>query len=84
MQLRSVYESQRVVHPEQLPVLIMNMNINRVPTHLESQAESGKVRELIWSGKVSEFCWWSGNYGSLQTKTAIFVYVSGQSSYSLM
>ena len=57
---------------------------DRVPTYLESQAESGKVRELIWSWKVREFCWWSGNFGSLQTKTAIFVYFSGQSSYSLM
>ena len=43
-----------------------------------------KVGELIWWGKVGEFCWWSGNSGSLRTKTAIFVCVSGQSSYSLM
>jgi len=51
--------------------------VGRVPTHLE-------VRELIWSRKVREFCWWSGNFGSLRTKMVIFVYISGQSSYSLM
>jgi len=50
---------------------------DRVPTHRESQGIS-LVR------KVREFCWWSGNFGSLRMKTAIFVYVSGQSSYSLM
>jgi len=44
-----------------------------------SPRKSGKVSELIWSGKVREFCWWSGKFGSLRTKTAIFVYVSGQS-----
>ena len=49
-----------------------------------SPGKSGKVQELIWSGKVGECCWWSRNFGSLRTKTAIFVYVSGQSSYSLM
>jgi len=43
-----------------------------------------KVRELIWSGKFKEFCWWSGNFGSLRTKTAIFVYVSGQSNVSAL
>ena len=44
-----------------------------VPTHLlESQEESGKVRELIWSGKVREFCWWSGNFGSLRMKNGNF------------
>jgi len=49
----------------------------RVPTQLESQGIN-----LI--RKVGKFCWWSWNFGSLRTKTAIFVYVSGQSSYSLM
>ena len=34
-----------------------------VPTHLESQEESGKVRE---------FCWWSGNFGSLRMKNGNF------------
>jgi len=50
--------------------------VYRVPTHLESRGESGKVRELIWSGKVGEFCCWSGNFGSLRTKRAIFNYVN--------
>ena len=49
-----------------------------------SPGKSGRVRELIWSGKVREFCWWSGNFGSLRMKTTIFIYVSRQSSYSLM
>ena len=38
--------------------------ILRVATHLKNQ----KIRELIWSGKVREFCWWSGKFGSLQMK----------------
>ena len=49
-----------------------------------SRGKSGRVRELIWSGKVGKFCWWPGNFGSLRTKMAIFVYVSGQSSYWLV
>ena len=59
--------------------LVENWCILRVPTHRESQGESGKIREWIWSGKVGEFCWWSWNFGSLRTKTAIFVCVSGHS-----
>ena len=50
--------------------------VYRVITHLESRGDLGKVRELIWSGKVGEFCWWSGNFGSLRTKRAIFNYVN--------
>jgi len=36
---------------------------NTFPTGLESQVESGKVRELKRSGKVDEFCWLSGKNG---------------------
>ena len=42
-----------------------NSQYNRVPTNLESQGESGKVREFGWSGKVREK---SGNFGWSQGK----------------
>jgi len=40
-----------------------NQILNRVPTDLETVCAFSfvlKVRKLIWSGKVREFCWWSG------------------------
>ena len=40
-------------------------SLDRVPTNLESQGESGKVREFWWSGKVREK---SGNFGWSQGK----------------
>ena len=57
-----------------LSTILCRISVNRVPTYLESRGIN----------LVREFCWRSGNFGSLRTKAAIFVYVSGQSSYLLM
>jgi len=54
----------------------LTLSVTLQGSHLPGK--SGRVRELIWFGKVREFCWWSGNFGSLRTKTAFFVYFQGK------